>query len=282
VSRLRNDPRVRARVEALPPTFDRVLRPRRFRQRRLVKQALADPELRERFRTAAPLPSSYGAGLDERVVEHPWLLAQPLSGKLLDAGGALNHRHVVDHLLPRVSELCVATIEPEPVAFLQRRVSYVFADLRDLPFRDGYFDVVASISTLEHVGMDNTRYGVGTPRAPDPDRELDAALRELVRVLAPGGTLYFSVPYGAPEDHGWLRQFDRSGLERLIVAAKPSDVAVVVYRYAREGWQLSDLEAAADARYRDREREPRPPDDASNARAVACVRLTFGAGTAAG
>jgi SAM-dependent methyltransferase len=275
VSRLRNDPRVRARVEALPPTFDRVLRPRRFRQRRLVQQALADPELLARFRTAAPLPPSYGVGLDERVVEHPWLLAQDLGGKLLDAGAALNHRHVVDHLRPRVSELCVATIEPEPVAFLEQRVSYVFADLRDLPFRDGYFDVVTSISTLEHVGMDNTRYGVGMPRAPDPDRALDAALHELVRVLAPGGTLYFSVPYGAPEDHGWLRQFDRAGLDRLIAAANPTSRSIVVYRYARVGWQLSDLAAAADARYRDREREPRPPDDASNARAVVCVRLTF-------
>jgi SAM-dependent methyltransferase len=276
MNQLRNHPRVRARVEALPPTFDRVLRPRRFRQRRLVQQVLGTPELLERFRTGAPLPQSYGIGLDERVVEHPWLLAQDLGGKLLDAGAALNHRHVVDHLRPRVSELCVATIEPEPVAFLERRVSYAFADLRDLPFRDGYFDVVASISTLEHVGMDNTRYGVGTPRAPDPDRELDAALRELVRLLALSGTLYFSVPYGAPEDHGWLRQFDRAGLDRLIAAANPTSRSVVVYRYARAGWQLSDLAAAADARYRDREREPRPPDDASNARAVACVRLTFG------
>jgi len=258
----------------MPSTFDRLVRRRRFRQAQLVAQVLEDPGRLELFRTMSPLPPSYGVGLDERVVEHPWLLAHDLHGKVLDAGSALNHRHVVEALLPRIRDLCVATIEPEPTAFLRRRVSYVYADLRDLPFRDGHFDIVASVSTLEHIGMDNSRYGSALSRSSGPDRELRAAVEELVRVLAPGGSLFVTVPYGVPEDHGWLRQFDRGGLERIVEAATPSSSSIAVYRYSRSGWQLSDLEAAADARYRVREREPRPKDDASNARAVACLRLT--------
>jgi SAM-dependent methyltransferase len=274
IARIRNHPALRRRIEAMPPVFDRVVRRRRFRQGRLVAQVLGDRELLDLFRTTSPLPLSYGIGLDERVVEHPWLLAHDLRGKVLDAGSALNHRHVVDALLPRIGNLCIATIEPEPVAFLQKRVSYVYADLRNLPFRDGQFDVIASISTLEHIGMDNRRYGSALARSSDPDRELRTVIEELVRVLAPGGELFVSVPYGVPEDYGWLRQFDRTGLKRIIEAARPSASSIVVYRYSRSGWQLSDLEAAADARYRVREREPRPEDHASNARAVACLRLT--------
>jgi len=272
---LRMSPRVRARIEALPPTFDRVLRRRRFRQRRLVEDALGRPDLLQRFRAGSTLPPGYGVGLDERVVEHPWLLAQELKGTLLDAGSSLNHRHIVDQLLPRLSALTIATLAPEPASLHRSSLSYVYADLRELPFPDGCFDVVASISTLEHVGMDNSRYGGGSGRSPDPDRQLERAVRELLRVLAPNGTLFVSVPYGVPENLGWLRQFDREGIERLAALASPRAATVVVYRYAGHGWQLTDLDQAADARYRELAREPRPADGASNARAVACLRLTL-------
>jgi SAM-dependent methyltransferase len=275
LSRIRTNPALLRRVEALPTALDRVVRPNRFRQQRLVQEVLDTPALLERFRAPAHLPASYGVGLDERVVEHPWLLSHDLRGRVLDAGGALNHAHVIRRLNARGSELYVTTLQPERSAFVRQRVSYVFADLRDLPFRDGYFDAVASISTLEHVGMDNSRYGVTARRSSDPDRELRIAMAELVRIIAPGGSLYFSVPYGAREDHGWLRQFDRTDLERLIASANAARTSLVVYSYGLAGWALSDLTAAADARYRDREREPDPPDQASNARAVACVRLEF-------
>ena len=48
------------------------------------------------------------------------------------------------------------------------------ADLRRLPFRDGAFDLILSTSSLDHFAT---------------DREIDAALGELARVLAPGGVL---------------------------------------------------------------------------------------------
>src|SRR5207237_140956 len=54
----------------------------------------------------------------------------------------------------------------------------VIGDVRQLPFEDGSFDLVLCISTLEHVGRDNTVYGL----AREEDEEgLDAALRELRR-----------------------------------------------------------------------------------------------------
>ncbi len=54
------------------------------------------------------------------------------------------------------------------------------ADATDLPFTDGSVDVIVSESVLEHVK--------------DPAR----AVREMLRVLKPGGTLYVSVPFLTP------------------------------------------------------------------------------------
>ncbi len=219
------------------------------RHRRSVASVLADTDLRERFRGGERLPPSYGADLDERVVEFPWALAHAPSGRTLDAGSALNHRHVLPHFLACVSALHVVTLVPEEVSFPELGVSYIYADLRELPMKDGFYDTVLSISTLEHVGMDNTGYGAEAARSVDPRAEARAAVRELRRVLAPEGRLLITFPYGAPEDHGWLRQLTREDVEDLIATVGPADAGVTVYRRASGGWQLSDLGESEDARY---------------------------------
>jgi SAM-dependent methyltransferase len=243
---------------------------------RFVAEILDDASLVERFARAETLPPGYGVGLDERVVEFPWLIAQKLSGRVLDAGSALNHKHVLDRALRDMDALHIVTLAPEEVAFPDRGVSYVYADLRDLPYRDGYFTGVASLSTLEHVGMDNTMYGSDDPRAPDPEREVTRAVAELVRVLDPGGTLLVTVPYGRKEDHGWFRQFDRADVGRLAAIPPARKTSIQVYRYLVEGWQVSDLDEASDAEYRDSLHDPTPVRDlAAAARAVACLRFDF-------
>jgi SAM-dependent methyltransferase len=211
-----------------------------------------------------PLPTGYGVNGNERVVEIPWVLAQQPAGRVLDAGSALNHTEFLDLIQPRVRELHIVTLAYEGVAHVDRGISYLFSDLRHLPYADGYFDTVVSISTLEHVGMDNVGYGTDAPRAYDPAREMDLAIRELVRVLRPNGALLVTVPYGRREDHGSFRQLDRSDIERLVAAAAGGEAEISVYRYSNTGWLASDLENAADARYR--------PGFA--AEAVACIRIT--------
>lgn len=56
------------------------------------------------------------------------------------------------------------------------------ADVRRLPFADGEFDLVVSLSTLDHL---------------ESVDEIAGALGELVRVLAPGGTLALTIDNGA-------------------------------------------------------------------------------------
>jgi SAM-dependent methyltransferase len=246
------------------------------RHRALVESVLSEPAMMSLFAKRGLLPSGYGAGWDERVVEFPWLLAQGLRGRLLDAGSTLNHPHIVERCLELVDAMTITTLTPEPTTFTDRGVSYVYTDLRELPFRDRWFDTVICASTIEHVGMDGRIYGNEQPRADDPAHEQRRALAELRRVLQPGGRILLTVPFGRPEDHGWFLQFDGRRLEELIGSVAPAHRETMIYAYGASGWQRSSAAEAAHAEFYDVHSEAEPQADrAMAARAVACVSLRF-------
>jgi SAM-dependent methyltransferase len=237
-------------------------------------RALDDLDLLFAFKGDAELPAGYGVGFDERVVEFPWLLTRSLSGLVLDAGSTLNHPHILGRLRPRLDGLHIVTLTPEEQAFPFLDVSYLYADLRRLPMADGVYDHVVCVSTLEHVGMDNSYYGAAAPRSEDPDADLEHAIAELRRVLRPGGVLTVTVPFGEPEDFGWQRIFALDGIERMEGWFAPASSRRTFFRYTAGGWQRASAEESAGARYRDHFSNPAiQPDRAVAARAVACLQL---------
>lgn len=244
------------------------------RQRREVGRAMGDSSLLAALASGDALSPGLGAGCDERVVEYAWLLAQQPAGRVLDAGSTLNHPHVLKRFLPRFDGLTIATLAPERRAFTRRGVAYVYADLRDLPFRDGWFDAVVCASTLEHVGLDNAHYGAAGPASDDPATQARSALAELRRVLRPSGTLLLTVPYGRPENFGWLRCFGERDVAAVLDWWGADESAVSVFALTPAGWERSSLDASRDARYHDPISNPqRGSDGAVAARAVACLSL---------
>lgn len=240
----------------------------------LVAAAIDDGMLGAAAVRGDALPDGYAVGYDERTIEYPWLFGLGFGGRVLDAGSTFNHPHILDRALPLVDELTILTLAPEAHAFPLRGISYLYGDVRELPFRDGWFDTVVSLSTLEHVGMDNAPYGVGADAASDPGEEAARAARELRRVVAPGGRILFSVPFGRREDYGWFRQFDRDDLERLTAAFDARASHASFFAYGPNGWQCASAVEAADLSYHDAHADPSPaPDGAAAARAVACVVL---------
>jgi|GEM_PF-743589 len=283
------------RVDAPPPISERLLpAPRRLGRawerrfpappprtlaydathRALIASLLDSEPWRAAFARGRRLPSGLGIGFDERVVEYPWLFSRGLSGRVLDAGSVLNHRHVLERLPPTVEDLSIVTLAPEPTAFTELGISYLYADLRDLPLRDGWFDEVVCLSTLEHVGMDNSTYGSDAPRAADPAAEAARALRELLRVVRPGGRVHLSVPFGRREDHGWLRQLDRGDVEELLRGAGAGRHEEAVFGHTERGWRRIESGDAAEAAYNPA--PDRDEDGAVAARAVWCATVHAG------
>lgn len=222
------------------------------------------------------LPKGWGLWLDERVVEYPWFLSRlpPTPGKLLDAGSALNHDYLLSHDKLRNKTTSIFTLAPEPECYWKWGISYVYGDLRDCCFRDEYFDYIASVSTLEHVGMDNTRFYTSDSSKNEyrPESYM-RALSELRRVLKLGGVLYLTLPYGSAKNYGWLQIFDSTKIEKVLNVFCPAASQAFYFRYTSLGWQVASKDDCQNARYYDPVHNGATAPDFAAAEAVVCLEL---------
>ena len=148
-------------------------------------------------------------GVDERPIEIPWCLARVRPGeRVLDVGYGFAEPAYLEGLgeLGDVTGVDLVTREVPGV-------TSVMADVRKLPFENTSFDVAIVISTLEHVGRDNTQYGLGA----EVDESLDAGLRELRRVAervlvtVPTGERELRPEQAVYEPSEWIAQFTAAG-----------------------------------------------------------------------
>jgi SAM-dependent methyltransferase len=243
----------------------------------VVKEMLNNQELLKCFSDGKKLPEVYGYRLDERVVEFPWVCARLGCGYgwLLDAGSALNFQYILENDGLKRKNIVIYTLSPETV-IIQRNISYIYGDLRQSILKDGCFDEIVCISTLEHIGMDNTAlYSKDNRFAESRPDDYQIAVKEFYRLMKPGGKLYITVPYGRYFDHGWLQVFDAGMVDNIIQTFNGSSVSKVYYRYLPEGWQISSADDCAECTYFDIHKQPDyDPDYAAAARAVVCLELT--------
>lgn len=220
------------------------------------------------------LPGGFGKRLDERCVEWPWALSRLQDAhRILDAGSALNHPHLLALSVWRDKRLDIFTLAPEAYCAWQKGVSYLYGDLRSTPYRENEFDLIISISTLEHIGMDNSRYSGN-----DKDREhftgdIFTVLEEWKRILRPGGRLLLTVPFGQYEDHGTFQQFDSRLLDLCAQRFSPQKRQEHFFLYTKAGWIKASGQECAHARFARTTFSPNGftgNDNAAAARAVAC------------
>ncbi len=226
---------------------------------------------------AERLRSGYGHRIDERIIEYPWLLSRIPSGagKLLDAGSVLNNELLLGQKVLAEKSIVISTLAPEGTCFWKRGISYVYEDLRATCFRDDHFDFVVSLSTIEHVGLDNTLLYTKdlSKKERNPESYRDA-IREYRRILKPRGTLYLSFPYGRYRNHGWFQVFDENMLNRVIHTFSPTSMTERHFRYESDGWHVSSREESKDGTCFDiRRKNGYAPDYAAFSRAVVCLEM---------
>lgn len=162
---------------------------------------------------------------DERAIEIPWTLARYRGEPdVLDVGYALATPFWLSALAAAAPAEIVGV---DVVAADVPSFRGVVADVRKLPFETDSFDVAFCVSTLEHVGGDRRRgYRAGALKA----------LRELRRVLRPGGRLLLTVPCGVAESHDGFVQREPGWWLELFDKATFAAVDSEVYVCDADGW----------------------------------------------
>lgn len=126
---------------------------------------------------------------DPHYVYHPAWAARVLAAtrpqKHIDIASILSFPTIVSAFIP------VEYYDYRPAKVNLRGLTSLSGDLLSLPFADNSITSLSCMHTIEHIGLG--RYGDPI----DYDGDLKA-MRELVRVLAPGGTLLFVTPVGQP------------------------------------------------------------------------------------
>ena len=157
------------------------------------------------------------------LVRHAGL---PLQARVLEAGSGPGYASSLFARQSGVALSVAADLDPSALQEARRRdplLPTAAADLYQLPFTDGAFDLVWNSSTLEHLA------------APAE------ALREMARVTKPGGCIFVGVPYRfgpfgfQPWIHAtplgvWIGSvFDKDALARLVREAGLAPATVMTY-----------------------------------------------------
>jgi len=212
----------------------------------------------------------YGIGQTERVVEIPWALSKYNGGaRVLEVGCSFASENpeyiqgLQDLNIPELHGIDISSVEAPH--FIKKT-----ADIRESGYETGFFDFVLCISTLEHVGKDNTKYyqPVAELRR-DQQKSLkpDAqALAEMFRVLASGGKLIVTVPFGRLIDYGWFTHYDSRAISRVFEATPLARISAEYFKYTEKGWMPCAAADLAQTGYGD--------NGAPAAAGLACFEIT--------
>jgi SAM-dependent methyltransferase len=181
-----------------------------------------------------------GAGKSERAVEIPWVLSRYKGEqRVLEVGCSFaseNPEYIQGLLALNIPELHGIDISAvEAPHFIKKT-----ADIRESGYEKDFFDLVLCVSTVEHVGRDNTKYYKPVAEVPgdlgggaEPDVK---AIVEMFRILKRGGRLLVTVPFGKFVDYGWFINYDLERVNEWVRHIAPERVRREYFKYTSPGW----------------------------------------------
>jgi len=220
-----------------------------------------------------PKPRPWFPGQDERCIEVPWALSRYRGQrKILEIGLCLADLSLINAQL-KLKKLTGCELSGLDIVDLNRVVSrfkslgvdirqaYDFhqADARSTGLADNSFDLIFLISTLEHFGFDSFETETQTDSvfkrpnqcpsqfpAYEDCREDRKALKEVARILAPGGSLLLTLPFSGrgicalKDSKGLWALYKEYTLAEWKVLVLASGLTVIDERYFRDlgpaGW----------------------------------------------
>jgi SAM-dependent methyltransferase len=227
------------------------------------------------------VPANYGYRLDERIVEYPWIFANLKKGKtvFLDAGSTFNFDYLLNNEFIENKDKYIYTFFPESKSYNHKKISYVYGDLRALPFRDSFFEEIVCQSTIEHIDMDNSMYGYDLKSTlelvTNKSYEYLKVIEELLRVLKTDGQLLLTFPYGKFENHGFFQQFDAEMVAQITDKIKNfGSYELTFFKYLPQGWIVASQEECNDSEsFNPHTQKGKKDDFAAHSRAICCVKF---------
>lgn len=220
-------------------------------QKIFAEMQRALPGARNAFPEALVLPTNFGSYLPERAPEILLAALTYQAGmRVLDIGHANSQPCHLDMLrsLPEPRHFTGIDIA-EPVYDVSPYYeNSIRGDIADESLLSEKYDLIWCISTLEHFGLDNSGYTENFQM----DSSLDAkAFVRMAELLAPGGSLLVTVPYGKAENHGWMRNYDAERWKQLIGLTPPACHCRELYfvHQGGQGWKQSEPEKLANIGY---------------------------------
>jgi SAM-dependent methyltransferase len=156
---------------------------------------------------------------DRHYIYHPaWaarIIAQTRPELHIDISSTLHFVSILSAFVP------VDFYDYRPADLVLSNLGCKRADLMALPFHDNSVRSISCMHVVEHIGLG--RYG--DPLDPDGDLK---AMKELARVVAPGGDLLFVTPVGKPvlKFNDLLETADRFGFCVVAVAGVLPDSGI--------------------------------------------------------
>ena len=155
----------------------------------------------------------YKFDVTERIVEDPFVIFEvgklPVNAKDLDFG-------CFGSMLPlQLSSIGykVTGIDYYGYVYKHSNFKFIQGDFLKIKLAEKSFDLIYSVSVLEHVG-------IGWYVIEKSDVSLEKIIRKIKNLLKPGGLLVVTVPYGRAKVYPYFRVFDKKQLEEFFKGFK--------------------------------------------------------------
>ena len=215
-------------------------------------------------------------GLDERIIEYKWIFNELKKTKnklnLLDAGSTINFPDIINRIKKKY-KITIQTLYPENYSFYDQGISYVYDDLTIKIFKENHFDIITCISTLEHVGFDNSIYNY-SKKTSIRKKNINylKVIENFRHCLKKNGILLLTIPYGKHQKFDSLQQFDEKMLKKIISKFKPRVKKIIYAKYSSGRWGACSKEECNKLTFVNLD-EHKSKDNLASARSIALIKL---------